>query len=190
VISPITGFQGKPAFKIGDYQYWYDGTLSLYGEGVDQSGMVGGTGDRTPAHTGRLGLIPHKATVLDYGCGNGEFVEFLRTHGIYAEGFDPYSTTWSTRPQGLFDVIFMIEVIEHTTAPFSELDTIKSLLSPAGQLFIETSFSDWVTPDHPYANPKIGHNTIFSHLGLDYLMISKGFTPGPHVNRNIRCYTL
>src|SRR5207245_2648301 len=36
------------------------------------------------------GLIAHGLSVLDYGCGLGEDVWFLREAGIEADGWDPY----------------------------------------------------------------------------------------------------
>src|SRR3989338_10670436 len=36
-----------------------------------------------------LSLIPKNGTVLDYGCGNGKLVAYLKTHGVNVEGFDP-----------------------------------------------------------------------------------------------------
>ena len=188
--SPITQHEGVPAFKVGDYQYYKDNTGSLYGEAVDQSNMVGGTGDRTAGFETRLPLVNHKDRVLDFGCGKAQFVEFLQSKGIEAEGYDPYDSYYKDMPDGEFDKVWLIEVIEHTTAPFEELDLIKTKLKPDGLVFIETSFSNWVTLGDPYANPTIGHNTIFSHQGLDYLMLSKGFTVKTPVNRNIRVYGL
>jgi hypothetical protein len=53
---------------------------------------------------------------------------------------------------------------------------------------IETSFTDWLTPDDAYVEPTVGHCTIFSHIGLDHLMARFGFQPGVHINRNVRIY--
>ena len=82
----------------------------------------------------------------------------------------------------------MVEVIEHTNAPYLELDDVRSMVAPGGKVIIETSFSNWVDESHPYLNPEIGHSTIFSHFGLDALMATKGFVAGQHVNRNVRIY--
>jgi SAM-dependent methyltransferase len=191
MISPITGQPGSLAFTVDGYTYWRDNSGSLYGESIDQSGMVGGSGDRTEANGFRCGLVPKGKRVLDYGCGRGELVKAFQERGYDAEGYDPYSEKYGEMPSGLFDYAFMVEVIEHTTAPFRELSVVRELLHPGGILLIETSFSDWVGEGHPYANPRIGHQTIFSHLGLDFLMLAKGFAPfTPHLNQNIRAYRI
>src|SRR5260370_105565 len=36
----------------------------------------------------KRGGIQRKHSVLDYGCGNGQFVEFLREHGYEVAGYD------------------------------------------------------------------------------------------------------
>jgi 2-polyprenyl-3-methyl-5-hydroxy-6-metoxy-1,4-benzoquinol methylase len=177
----------KVSHNIKGRLYFIDGTSSLYAGCLNQSNMVGGTGNREEHHSSRADYIGNRS-VLDYGCGRGDFVEYLKTKGIDADGYDPYSDTYRELPTRQYDVVTMIEVIEHTCAPYSEIDEIRNLLNPDGILFVETSFTDWVGPDHPYLNPDIGHSTIFSHRGLDLLMKSKGFVIGDHVNQNIRIF--
>jgi hypothetical protein len=82
----------------------------------------------------------------------------------------------------------MVEVIEHLSSPFSELDHVYSKLKKGGKVYIETSFSDWLTKEDSYIEPSVGHCTIFSHKGLDYLMQAKGFKVGEHINQNVRVY--
>jgi hypothetical protein len=88
----------------------------------------------------------------------------------------------------MYDVVTMVEVIEHTHAPFDELDEIYKALKKGGKVMIETSFADWLKPEDSYVEPKVGHGIIFTHAGLDHLMKSKGFTPDNHINRNVRVY--
>jgi len=83
----------------------------------------------------------------------------------------------------------MTEVIEHLSEPYKELDDIWEYLKPGGTLLIETSFVDWMTVEDEYFDPELGHSTIFSHKGLDELMLSKGFEIGQHINRNVRVFT-
>jgi len=176
------------AHVVKGQKYYRDETGSLFSGCLDQSNMVGGTGNREAHHEFRADVIGNQS-VLDYGCGRGDFVKFLRDRGIRADGYDPYSEDYNTLITGeTYDVVTMIEVIEHTCDPYPELDEILCLLKPGGILFVETSFSNWVTPDHPYLNPEIGHSTIFSHAGLDALMIKKGYEVGNHVNDNVRFF--
>jgi 2-polyprenyl-3-methyl-5-hydroxy-6-metoxy-1,4-benzoquinol methylase len=187
--SPITGTKMQVAYNIDGVTYYKDETGSLFCGCLDQSNMVGGTGNREENHGYRAGLIGNKS-VLDYGCGRGDFIDFLNNQEIKADGYDPYSDRYKDLPNKKYDVVTMIEVIEHTCSPYKELDEIKSFLNHNGIVFIETSFSNWVTPGHPYLNPKIGHSTIFSHDGLNCLMKSKGFKIGNHINQNIRIFEI
>ena len=187
--SPITNTPCPRAFEKDGEDYYLCPTGTLFTRPLDQSGMVGGTGNRAQQNHERLKrLPPAPASILDYGCGNGEFVSYMQSQGRDAAGYDAYSNEFGTPPARLFDVVTLIEVVEHLTAPFADLDKIYGLLNPGGMVYIETSFSNWVGRDHPYCNPKIGHCTIFSHIGLDVLMYLKGFRPGDHVDNNSRVY--
>ena len=178
----------KPYAVVDGVQYFVDPLGSIFSEHLDQDNKVGGTdfNNRHAQDLWRTTLASGRC--LDYGCGRGELVKALREQGFDANGYDPYSEDFSDHPRGLYDTIFMVEVIEHTSEPYAELDHIVSLLAPGGKLIVETSFSNWVDVNHPYLDPKIGHSTVFSHLGLDVLMYLKGCVPGKHINQNVRIY--
>jgi SAM-dependent methyltransferase len=180
-------------------RYYQKENGTIYCDPLDQSGKVGGTGeeDRNDLHNAeRVELIKKiisSGDVLDYGCGKGKLVKKLLNNGINATGYDKYSegsVFIGNIPNDIFkfDLITMIEVIEHLSDPYSELDEVFDYLKEGGFVIIETSFVDWMRSDDPYINPEIGHSTIFSHAGLDELMIDKGFVPSNHINRNIRLY--
>jgi len=169
---------------------------------LDQSAKVGGTNEQernavhNPERLQRIRDFYPNPKVLDYGCGSGLLVRYLRKNGIDALGYDKYASSSDSilgyqdkHPVDL-DVITMIEVVEHLDDPYIEFDAAFEMLKPGGVLMIETSFSDWMGPDYndPYINPAIGHSTIFSHAGLDEVMLSKGFEVYGHINRNVRCY--
>jgi len=189
--SPITNRDMNVIYNIDGFKYYGDETGSLFCGCLDQSNMVGGTGNREENHHGRLEIINSfvSESILDYGCGRGDFVDYLKSMGKNVDGYDPYSELYSKNPIKKYDVITMIEVIEHTCNPYSEIDEMRKLLNENGVVFIETSFSNWVREGHPYLNPHIGHSTIFSHDGLDALMWNKGFKPLNHINNNIRLFS-
>jgi 2-polyprenyl-3-methyl-5-hydroxy-6-metoxy-1,4-benzoquinol methylase len=86
------------------------------------------------------GLRPeHK--LLDYGCGGGAFVKFLRAAGYQnVSGFDEYSDTFGDRAvlEARYDVILTQDVLEHVAEPWDFLHTISGLLAPSGVVMIGT----------------------------------------------------
>lgn len=120
------------------------------------------------AHETRLRRLGQPEAVLDYGCGNGEFLTFLAMRNIEAIGYDQ-GYIW---PHGLFDAVTMIEVIEHLRDPREVLRECASLLGPNGVIYIETTFADSISDisKSAYVNPKIGHVTILSRNGLSRIL--------------------
>lgn len=187
--------------KMGiTYRQLPNGTLTC--GPLDQSGKLGGSGEASrneehnPERLHRIKQFHPNPKVLDFGCGNGMLKDFLEMNGIKVDGYDKFD------PEDIFldiagvsfvpenyDVVTMIEVIEHMAAPYSELDEIFKTLKPGGVVMIETSFTDWMDLEKdPYINPAYGHSTIFSHAGLDEVMLETGFVVYGHINRNVRVY--
>lgn len=185
--------------EIKYLQCQYCGTL--FSGALPNDNMVGGGMEverNTQQNEGRLNrfvsLVGANAKILDYGCGHGMLVDYLKYNKINAFGYDRYNSEYNLILEHNFDLVSMVEVIEHLSYPFSELDEINLLLKPNGILYIETSFIDVAIEekieleDFFYIEPSVGHSTVFSHYGLDILMIKKGFLPLPHINRNVRVY--
>ena len=83
--------------------------------------------------------------ILDYGCGNGLFVEFLRKRGYRrAEGWDPYVPGWQELPEGRFDWIVANDVIEHVEQPRELVRHCRRLLAPGGRLYVGTADAEGV----------------------------------------------
>ncbi len=98
--------------------------------------------------------IPGEATVLDYGCGNGEFINAVRAKrriGVdarklseerLADGVEYIETdgvSLASVPSGSVDVVFCSNVLEHlpTRETVSELlSEFKRVLSPEGRVLI------------------------------------------------------
>jgi 2-polyprenyl-3-methyl-5-hydroxy-6-metoxy-1,4-benzoquinol methylase len=169
-------------------------TGTIFSEHIlSQNEMVGGTGEQQRSlqniqRISKIKNLKNSPTVLDFGCGNGMFVKTMQDESINAFGYDPFNPSFAKMPSIKADIVTMIEVIEHTYQPYSEIDLIKDFLKVDGLLFVETSFSDWVDMNHDYLNPIIGHSTIFSHAGLDLLMKTKNMMPENHINNNIRIF--
>ena len=89
----------------------------------------------------RGGLLPHHR-ILDFGCGNGNFVRFLQERGYAGvKGYDPFSSEFgdSSVLTQQFDVVNCQDVIEHVPNPGSLLGELASLVRrPGGMLAIGT----------------------------------------------------
>lgn len=90
---------------------------------------------------------------IDFGCGNGGLVRYLRQHeGVDAVGYEEGAIASRAAAMGIpvsgraalagwigtAHVVTAIEVLEHTYDPVAELQTIRTLLRPGGLLFVTT----------------------------------------------------
>lgn len=190
-MEPFLVKKGIPYFKMTD------GTI--YSSPLPQFNKIGGQDeirrnkDHNPERMIRIisffNFQKKNYKVADYGAGNGLFVNFLLEKGIDAVGYDKYNPCMN-QPllKENFDVVTAIEVLEHTSEPYSEVDEIFDCLKPGGILMVEMSFIDWMDENDPYIDPDLGHSTIFSHKGLDLLMLIKGFQVYTPINRNVRIF--
>lgn len=131
---------------------------------------------------------------LDFGCGNGGLVRYVRAvHGADVQGFDegsiasmaaiagvPIVTSESLEAgAGSYDVVTAIEVLEHMLDPIAELKRVRRLLKPGGLLFLTTGnaapfagrLDRW-----RYVIPEI-HISYFEPRTLERALTAAGFRP-------------
>lgn len=122
-------------------------------------------------------LVPRRGRSLDVGCGKGLLLRLLLDDGWEAQGYDPYPQAMFAQERLLaempsdptFDLVTLVEVLEHTLDPVETLQRLKRCLAPRGLLLVSTELydpahhgSDWV-----YLAPEHGqHITLFSQQGL------------------------
>lgn len=200
---PICNYEYQAILDVNGTQYLEClNCQSVYvPDGLKQDNMVGGTTEverNSSQNTERIKrfreLVPKLNKMLDYGCGTGYLVADCNDSGINCFGYDKFNKYFNEIKESGFELVSMIEVIEHTFYPFKEIDEIHNVLNVGGLLYIETSFTDIAAQesipieDFVYVNPSIGHCTIFSHEGLDILMVAKGFELHKRLNRNVVIY--
>ena len=121
--------------------------------------------------------------ILDYGCGNGLFVEFLLGRGYeQVEGWDPYVPGWQEEPKGRFDWIIANDVIEHVEQPRELLRDCLSRLEPEGRLYVGTADAEGVTDmqdleKHLMRLHQPYHRILFTQAGLMKLGEQQGLAP-------------
>jgi SAM-dependent methyltransferase len=134
---------------------------------------------------------------IDFGCGNGGLVRYLRDRaGVDAVGYEEGAVASRAAAVGIpvhdrdafpgwagsADVVTAIEVIEHTHDPVAELRVIRRLLRPGGLLFLTTGnarahrhhLDKW-----RYVVPEI-HISFFEPRTLARAMTEAGFRPEQH----------
>jgi 2-polyprenyl-3-methyl-5-hydroxy-6-metoxy-1,4-benzoquinol methylase len=134
-------------------------------------------------------------SILDYGCGNGLFVQYLQERGFTKSyGYDPYASKDKFGNDGIlqqapFDYILIQDVIEHVENPKELLSKLDSLLAPGGYIFVGTpnaknldltkpNISDYYNSVHvPY------HFHIYTPEVLEYLGNCQGWKAVDFFNR-------
>lgn len=135
--------------------------------------------------------------ILDFGCGFGRLVDDLKKDGFENTfGYDLYNEQFSLLPEkNKYHIVVSVELFEHLSFPYVEIDAIYRSLKDIGYVYIETGFLNaaWdeglKDEDNPYINPAAGHSTIYTHHGLDVLMASKGFKVEQKFNRHCHVYS-
>lgn len=154
--------------------------------------------------------VGEEKRVLDFGCGNGELATALAERGINVTAFDftpnsyheqlfkidmnNQSLRFTSNLEdlgGFFDVIFMLQVIEHLYDPIETLRNLKDKLKPNGVIIIETPTKDgwdsmipphemwggWHAPRHLHIwNPQ-QLRTLSTNLNLE--VIEFKYIPSP-----------
>jgi SAM-dependent methyltransferase len=125
--------------------------------------------------------------IFDFGCGAGNYVNFLNGLGLRAVGVDQDTLLKISdfSPQS-FDVINMVEVIEHLGDPCEILRQLAAILKPGGIIYGESSFVDFLGDParSDYIDPRIGHCCIHSRRSIDYLAWKTRLRVG-WVNNNV-----
>jgi SAM-dependent methyltransferase len=126
------------------------------------------------------GVVPERPMTLDFGGGYGILTQMLRSGGYEAWQADPHVpvpflaadrglSRLEDFPDGSFDLVTSLEVMEHLDDPQSVVDRLARLLKPGGTLMLSTTLyrpgehdQNWF-----YLHPETGqHITFWSREAL------------------------
>jgi 2-polyprenyl-3-methyl-5-hydroxy-6-metoxy-1,4-benzoquinol methylase len=129
----------------------------------------------------RAAGLRREHAVLDYGCGGGAFVKFLRKQG-YAnvQGFDEYSQAFGDKRvlEQRYDMIITQDVLEHVPEPWDLLHTLSGLLAPKGTVAIGTPNAEALDLQHPETRVHTLHQPYHRHILSKQMLLSLGKTLG------------
>lgn len=121
--------------------------------------------------------------VLDYGCGAGLFVRYLRDAGYDVTGYDLYSPQFADRAAlaTRFDALISQDVLEHAEMPSEMLLEWAGLLNDGGLLFIGTPNADEIDLQQPDLYSLEIHQPYHRHLLSEQALVDAsakaGFAP-------------
>jgi len=140
---------------------------------------------------------PGIKSVLDYGCGTGDFVSYLSKKGIRSTGVEPTKKAFEqaektdikiykdlNKVDGTFDAITLFHVLEHVEDYIKVLENLKEKLNPEGLLVIavpnyksydacyyKEKWAAWDVPRHLWHFKKQDFTTIANLLNLELIQI-------------------
>lgn len=145
------------------------------------------------------GILPPPARLLDIGCAYGYFVELALAAGYDAYGIDASSHAATRAKQRLngriwegtigsvkfpldthFDIITMLDVVEHLADPRTDLRHVSRLLTDDGRVLIATGDTEsrtakllgrrwtfYIPPQHLFFFNKANLTTLLDQSGLE-----------------------
>jgi SAM-dependent methyltransferase len=118
--------------------------------------------------------------ILDYGCGNGVFIQYLKEKGYSrVSGYDPYVAAYSEMPSGQFDCVVANDVVEHVSNPRETILECVQLVKPGGLLYLGTADSEPVDMNdlepHLMRLHQPFHRVLITEATLHQLAAETGF---------------
>lgn len=93
------------------------------------------------------GINP-ESSILDYGCGSGLFVQYLRQQGYHSvRGYDAFDPQFQDRSplDKTYDVVVSYDVIEHVIEPRQFIAEMAGLANQGGMIFVGTPNAAFLT---------------------------------------------
>ena len=114
----------------------------------------------------RAGL-EKKHAILDYGCGSGLLVDYLRSAGYTnADGYDAYSDRFGDGRvlEQKFDFIISQDVIEHIDEPWNHVEALDRSSKPGTVIAIGTPNAESIDMKNPQRRIHTLHQPYHRHI--------------------------
>jgi SAM-dependent methyltransferase len=111
--------------------------------------------------------LDRASPVLDFGCGNGIFVDYLRRRGYRdVAGYDPYSPAHADesvlgRP---YRLVLSTDVVEHVPSPAEHLARAGEQVAAGGFLYLQTPDAAQIDLDRPASVRQVLQQPYHRHL--------------------------
>lgn len=119
--------------------------------------------------------------ILDYGCGGGLFLQFLKEEGFSnVAGYDAYVPAYADKRilEERYDAIVSWDVIEHTDEPRDFFRSLTGLLRPGGLLTIGTPNAEHISlGKEPLSTPEL-HQPYHRHILSEAALLRFGHENG------------
>ncbi len=115
--------------------------------------------------------------ILDYGCGGGQFVKFLRGKGFESvTGFDEYSSEYGDKKVlgEQYDCILSQDVIEHVASPNALITEFERLTHPGSVIALGTPNADNIDLTRSEAFVHALHAPYHRHILSKDALLSAG----------------
>ena len=140
----------------------------------------------------RYGAMPQGARILEIGCGTGHNLPMLAQFGtVEAIEIDPAAREIASerlgRPvgdaplpalpgieRGAYDLVAVLDVVEHIEDDVAALAAMKTLLKPGGKILIAVPAHQWLWSAHDVVNH---HHRRYSKATLRAAIVAAGLTP-------------
>jgi 2-polyprenyl-3-methyl-5-hydroxy-6-metoxy-1,4-benzoquinol methylase len=124
--------------------------------------------------------------ILDYGCGGGQFVDYLKSRGFeHVRGFDQYSDVFGDRSvlDDRYDCILSQDVIEHVPSPNALLAEFHRLTNPGAVIAIGTPNATAIDLQRPDDYVHTVHAPYHRHILSGIALVNAGERQGLTLDR-------
>ncbi|MFA5969951.1 MAG: class I SAM-dependent methyltransferase [Sphingomonas sp.] len=141
----------------------------------------------------RYGVLPEQASILEIGCGTGHNLPMLAQFGtVDAIEIDPAAREMASQrlgkavgaaplpelpgvPRGSYDLIAVLDVVEHIADDVGALKAMRDCLAPGGKILMTVPAHQWMWSAHDVVNH---HQRRYSKSTLRKALAAAGLDGG------------